>query len=365
MLYIITYATHSERYFNILKESYPNIIVLGFGTKWTGFYDKIKATINFCKDRNDDDLILFVDGFDSIILHTDDLIEKYKSFSNNSSPLIFSKDLNPPNVIAKYMQDSFFSTCQSLNLNTGMYIGPPKLIIEFWKDIKLEDDDQIYATKQCNNFTNEYIKIDKYCKLFYNYTSNDNIYIENNKVKIGNEYPNIISAPANGNIDNILIKLRYKITENVTEKFFFTRLLNIINKYLKIPIIFLIILIIMIIYIPNKKLGLHICLFLFIEYLNYNLYLKHLDTAHINKMIYILINFLQFSIIYIIFLLFNNFKCDTNKLLLLNTIYFFILILFFVYKKCIFKVVKELFTGINKHISRSTQMKYFLDQNKK
>ena len=52
MLNIITYATHNERYFENLKESYPNIIVLGWKTKWNGFYDKVRGVMNFCKDKN-------------------------------------------------------------------------------------------------------------------------------------------------------------------------------------------------------------------------------------------------------------------------------------------------------------------------
>ena len=42
---IITYATHEERYFSILKESCPDIVVLGHGKKWNGFKDKVLATV--------------------------------------------------------------------------------------------------------------------------------------------------------------------------------------------------------------------------------------------------------------------------------------------------------------------------------
>ena len=364
MLYIITYATHNERYFDILKKSYPNIIVLGYGNKWHGFYDKVKATIDFCKDKNDDDLILFVDGFDSIILHTDDIIEKYKSFNTQ---LVFSKDLNPGLILLKYVQDSFFNTCQSLNLNTGMYIGQPRAIINFWKDIKLDDDDQIYATKKCNEINNNYISIDKYSKLFYNYSIFDSISIDNKKLKIGNEYPNIISAPANGNINDILIKLGYNIHERKMElimKILYNRILNIINRF-KIEIIFLIIIILIIYFRPNEKDRYTICLLLFLELLNYKLLLKHLNISNIYKIIYILINLFHMIINYKISNLFNNAKCNINKLLLLNTIYFLIIILFFIFKKCIFKIIKDLIFGINKSVSKYTQFKYLIDINQK
>jgi len=365
MLYIITYATHNERYFEILKQSYPNIIVLGFGTKWNGFYDKVKATIEFCKEKNDDDLILFVDGFDSVILNTDNLIEKYKSFK---SSLVFSKDLNPGIIFNKYSQDSFFNTCNSLNLNSGLYIGTPKSIIKFWEDIKLDDDDQVYATKKCNELGEKNIKIDKDCKIFYNYSRIDNVHFENNKIKINNEFPNIISAPAFGNIDDILIKLKFKVLEtNKTKhnlKSKISRLFSYIDRRI-LDIIFLILIIILFKCMSNKKNAIIISFLLFCELLNYQLYLKHLNINTINKITYIFINLLEIGLILITSFLISNLKCDMKKLLLLNTIYSLILILFFIFNKCIFKVIKEFLTGINKHFTKNNQINYLLNLDKK
>ena len=364
MLYIITYATHDERYFKILKKSYPDIIVLGYGTKWNGFHDKVKATIDFCKDKNDDDLILFVDGFDSIILHTDNIIEKYKSFN---VPLVFSKDLNNNYILVKYNVDSFFDTCQSLNLNSGLYIGTPKSIIHFWENINLNDDDQVYATKICNELGHKYIKIDEDNKIFYNYSRQDNVFIDptNNKIKIKNEFPNIISAPAYGNINYILIKLGYNIIDNEKDfKINFKRILSNISR-LKLEIILLILFLIIIFNTSNKKNNLFILILLFFELLNYQLYIKHLKVDKLNKFIYILVNLLQIILIYIIYLLFDNNNCNLKKILLLNIIHFLLIIFFLFFRKCIFNIVKEFITGINKHISKYTQIKYLLDINNK
>ena len=325
MLYIITYATHNERYFDILKKSYPNIIVLGYGKKWNGFYDKVKATIDFCKDKNDDDLILFVDGFDSVVLHTDDLIEKYKSFN---VPLIFSHDIKQSSITSKYMHDVIFNTCQSVSLNSGMYIGPPKEIINFWKDIKIDDDDQIYATKKCNELDKNKIIIDTEYKLFFNYLVNDKetmskIKIDTNlnKLKIDNEYPNIISAPAFGNINDILIKLGYnniskKLINDDDKKIHFDKRLYFYKNFI-FEIIFLIIIILIMYFIKNKINGFIICLLLFLELIHYQLFIKHINTDNIYKLIYILLDLFHMTIIYMIYYLFNNAMCDINKLLLL------------------------------------------------
>jgi hypothetical protein len=42
------------------------IKVLGWGTKWNGFSDKSKGLVEHLKTKNDDDdIVVFVDGFDS------------------------------------------------------------------------------------------------------------------------------------------------------------------------------------------------------------------------------------------------------------------------------------------------------------
>ena len=51
MFYIITYATHSEKYFNLLK-SYPNLVILGYGKKWTGLHNKVEGVYHFVKKLN-------------------------------------------------------------------------------------------------------------------------------------------------------------------------------------------------------------------------------------------------------------------------------------------------------------------------
>ena len=89
MFYIVCYATHTERYFNILKESCPNIIILGYNDKWINFYTKIHKILDFCKTKNPDDIICIIDGFDTIVLSSlDEILDKYKSLNYD---IVFSK----------------------------------------------------------------------------------------------------------------------------------------------------------------------------------------------------------------------------------------------------------------------------------
>jgi hypothetical protein len=374
MLYIVTYATHSERYFDILKQSYPNIIVLGFGTKWNGFYDKVKATVDFCKDKNDDDLILFVDGFDSVVLHTDDIINKYKSFN---VPIVMSLDINTKStsILSKYKHDVIFNTCNSLSLNSGLYIGTPKAIIYFWQNIKPGDDDQIYATKQCNNLGDNFIKIDTENKLFFNYFKPDNIQLnyesQSNirKLKIGKEFPNIISAPAYGNINDILVNLGYnniskKIIDDNEKKIHFEKRFYF-NKNFRLDFIIFLFIILIMYFIPNKINGLFISILLFYELLHYQLFIKHINKKFIIKIIYLLIDLFELFIIYTIFdLIINNRnKCNKQKLLLLNIYSFFIIIIYFIFKKDIFSIIKEYFLDIKDNVSFIDQNYYLLGYN--
>ena len=122
-MYIVTYATHKFGMFeDLINNPYDlKIDVLGFGKKWNGFTDKYKGVIEFLKDKKDDDIIVFVDGFDSKInKDPKNLIETFKKFN---CKILISKDPHLPG--AKLV----FNTCKNnLIANTGLYMGYAKEI---------------------------------------------------------------------------------------------------------------------------------------------------------------------------------------------------------------------------------------------
>ncbi len=203
MFYIVSYATHTESYFNILKESCPDIIILGDGDKWKNFYTKIHKILDFCKTKNPDDIICVVDGFDTVVLSSlDEILNKYKLLNYD---IVFSKGSNINNIFDKYTQDKLYGRYNNYLLNSGMYIGNVESIIKFWKDINHTDNNQKYATKTCRNSTDIKIGIDINNELFYNYSKIDNIEILDNRILLNNNYPCIISSHGDKNINNILI----------------------------------------------------------------------------------------------------------------------------------------------------------------
>jgi hypothetical protein len=203
MLHVVTYATHSSGYFELLKASHPNITVLGWGAKWNGFYDKAAAVCAYCDNIEPESIVLVVDGFDSIILGTSEQI--LERFKNANSPLIFSKAMTSTNIFHEYMFRKFFPLCNKSKLNAGLYIGKAGSIIDHWKGIQIGDDDQLHSVKNC-----EHIKVDDAHELFYNYSSKDRIKVRDNSVYIHDEYPTfIIGSPGDGNMNSILEQLGY------------------------------------------------------------------------------------------------------------------------------------------------------------
>lgn len=207
MFYILTYSTHSENYFELLK-TYPQLIILGYGKKWNGFKDKTDAVVSFCKKINDDDIVCFVDGFDSIILESSS--EILKRFKELNKDLIFSKDSIAYNLFFKYIQDRYFGLCKNKRVNSGLYIGKASSIIDIWKGMSSNMDDQQFITKKCNHGTDVYI--DNTCYIFYNHSSKDKIRVKDKKLYVNNNTFNtcIISAPGNHDINHILKELEYK-----------------------------------------------------------------------------------------------------------------------------------------------------------
>ncbi|CRG99511.1 procollagen lysine 5-dioxygenase, putative [Plasmodium relictum] len=180
-LHVLTFATHEQGYFKTLKESCKNLNinlkVLGMGEKWKGFIwklIKVKEYLNLC---NDNDLILFVDGFDTFFVQPANvIIERYiinydnffvcTSESTYSSDTFFLKfiekmhlifhnsifknndntDWNSLNIKKKYQNFTFFYNNLNL-LNSGGWISNVFLAKKILQYIpSFIDNDQVFLT---------------------------------------------------------------------------------------------------------------------------------------------------------------------------------------------------------------------------
>ena len=359
MFYIITYATHDSGYFNILKKN-PNITILGYGNKWNGLHDKIKGIIEFCKKINPNDIVCFVDGFDTIILSDkDEILDKYYNFYNGK--IVFSKDITINNTLVKYKSDQFFGRCQDFRINSGMYIGNASQLINFWSEMKsYEKSDQQYATSKCKLSNN--IEIDSKNILFYNYSKFDKINYNDKRIIVNNEMPTVIQAIAHENMNHVLSNIGY--TDLPEIKFNYLYRLKTYYKGLLPEIIFIITCIILYLLISNKLHAIIICIILLFSFVHYNLYIDHLPVNIYRKIGALFIDILHISIeVLIIYLLFNL-NCNYNKLIILNIVYLSVIFGLFLFRKCILTIINNKLLNLDYNtlwVSEISRIKYFID----
>lgn len=231
-LHILTVATHNEGYYNALNYNI-NLITLGFGQKWTGFTMKYDLTHKYLYTLDDNDIVVFTDAFDVLIIQdSGTIINKFKSFNK---PIVISKDGDPHSLIIMYIHSRIFKKCNNTKINSGLYIGyvwALKLLYEqIYKEYNYNikhNDDQIMLINICNNtdFFNKYITIDYDSILFYttfggygilnyNFTPGIDSNIINNKliVKKTNQEPSFVHGPGNTNLD--LLTNLYNLPKNI------------------------------------------------------------------------------------------------------------------------------------------------------
>ena len=166
-IHIITYATHSEGKFDELINNNFNVSieVIGWGKKWNGFMDKFKNMYEYIQTLPDNDIIIFIDGFDTEINQPLDVIKQ--RFLEFNSDIVLSEH---PKLLNNYVTKKFFGTCQGdLIANSGLYGGYNIKLQELLKHIlKYNDtsDDQQGLNSACKYFDNIIIDTEK--KLFHN-----------------------------------------------------------------------------------------------------------------------------------------------------------------------------------------------------
>jgi len=156
---VVTYATHSEGSFEkLVNNSYGvEVTVLGWGAKWNGFMDKINSVLEYIKILDSDELVVFVDGFDSFIMKPlDGLEETFKSFGCD---VLVSKNTDYDHF--SYVWEKVFGKCkEGVTANSGLYMGYASSLVLFLTLVKDEksSDDQRNMNMACKKFPS--LKID-------------------------------------------------------------------------------------------------------------------------------------------------------------------------------------------------------------
>jgi hypothetical protein len=241
MVKLVTVATHSDGYLPWLEKSCKRfniqLIKLGYGQKWLGFSWRFKLMIEYLKTIDPNELVIFIDAYDVIMLRPLDHIEEYYNniVKMNKCKIIISEDKGIP-----FYQDMlgkiYFKDYKGARINAGSYLGKASDILEILNNINQnifdnDDDDQILLT--------EYYK--KNLGDFYIDTSNiffvtrvnqlkdiltdENIKIKNKKLTYINTKPFFIHGNGHTYLHNLILKLGYKISNK--------QINNIISKYKK------------------------------------------------------------------------------------------------------------------------------------
>lgn len=168
-IHIVTYATHAEGYYNELMKN--NLVKnLGWGKKWNGFKDKFIAIEKYTRDLvnrgNKNDIIIFIDGFDTKInknLDMNKIVEKFYNIVGNEGGILMSNDPLLINSAA-----NIFGTCNNNCIaNTGLYMGNALQLNKLLKE-SLEykcKDDQVILNQLCEKYN---VKIDFKNEIFEN-----------------------------------------------------------------------------------------------------------------------------------------------------------------------------------------------------
>ena len=161
----VTVATYKYGMYDDLINNRFNtkIITLGFGKKWTGFQMKYQEVYRYIKNLDDNEIVVFIDGFDSKINKDPKLV--ISLFKKMKCGVLFSEDAAIHFIKTK---KDIFGKCQGTIINSGLYMGYVKYLKIILRDlIRLKcRDDQRNINKTCHKYN--FIKIDQDKIIFEN-----------------------------------------------------------------------------------------------------------------------------------------------------------------------------------------------------
>ena len=183
-----TDETMMSALYNSAKRHHIVFENLGNGLEWkgasktdnTGGGQKINAIKKYIQNLPDNDIVMFVDGYDVFISNNINTImqEYYKM----DAKVVFAKDYKycwPDATLAE-----LFSDGEGVYLNSGCWIGEVKEMKHILgSEIRDDEDDQLYITKKY--LSKKYdMKLDKECKIFQttDYYDMNNVVMKDNKL---------------------------------------------------------------------------------------------------------------------------------------------------------------------------------------
>ena len=134
MLHLVTVATHSERYLPVLEKQAEKkglkLVKLGMGKEYVGHFMKDLEMMDYLKELPKNDIVIFVDGFDTLMLG--DVDEIKEKFEDSKADLLMSVE----NIgMLSFIHATVFERVKGNYLNTGLYMGRAGFLLSFLKDM--------------------------------------------------------------------------------------------------------------------------------------------------------------------------------------------------------------------------------------
>lgn len=217
---IIIYATHSFGTYETLIQ-HPEVVCLGFGTKWEGFIKKADTIHQYLNQLPDDEIVAVIDGFDSYIKKTENIETIF--LQQNCKVLV---SLHKIWFNSSYLEKKVFSSCKNnKTANSGLMMGYVKEMKQVWNYIKNgeSNDDQRNLNIACKKLP--YLKVDTNCILFENC---------NNITDVQKSTAYICQIPGNISIHRFLRSIGEYSTYFIPEIIFISFILLFIANYKKI-----------------------------------------------------------------------------------------------------------------------------------
>jgi len=232
--------------------------ILGLGQKWTGFAMKYNLLREFIKTLPKTDIIIFVDGYDVLLLNLDNIVSKFKSFKK---PIVVSSENQNVDFLLSYFKNRIFYGAQNTGCYMGYVWGFEKFFEFYCSEFDCMDnslDDQrtmgwlLYHSKNKNKVQN-LIAIDTDMKIFYTIEFK----FQDRDIEIKGT-PNFVHGPGNTNMDSLVekYKLQSLPTDKRKEYMSISQLNNKYSKFFIPELVILITTIIIIILIVNSVLVL-------------------------------------------------------------------------------------------------------------
>jgi len=210
-LHVYTYASDHRKELNALirsgKKHGLNVEYNGIGKGYVNHGEKPCGLQEFLKTIDRDDIVLFLDAYDTLIMgNEDEFLKKYNSFN---ADVVFCAEKNcfPDQDLKEWYPES---TSPHKYLNSGAFIGKASVLTDMLASLQpnKHDDDQFLYTIFYLFFDHN-IRLDTSCEIFLSLESVENTSIipirKGRKVKysLTNTIPLVVHGNGNG-------KKRYK-----------------------------------------------------------------------------------------------------------------------------------------------------------